>query len=448
MNQRLAGLVVGVLVLGSCGAGGEVSIGAARRSESVPVSSSAPATPVGVAPTVPATTTPIPTSTTQVVASTTQVVAPAATTSVPPAPAFTEVIVEPPPTVETVPPPAFFPVPAVAPGEEAGAFAAFDQVVGDATIGRGALTVGIAMAYNGEIVHEAAYGLEDARNGVLPTITSRYRIASLSKILAASAIMQLVEQGVVSLDETPLVGLGLPIADGRMANVTVRELLSHTSGFPQAEPIYFRGGASSWQDAQAKALASPLEFDPGTAFRYSNTNFVLLGSLIEQRTGVPYERAIRERVLEPLGITDMRMAGTFDTQPGDVFHPSTAGRNYMEALGPAGQWIATPTDMLQVAIALQEATLVTPASRDLMETAVPLVPPNVAAGYLPWNYGLGLRLWSDGSWGHTGTIEHAKGIVLVRPDGWSVAILDNGDVPYKTDDLLSVIEMALHSMGG
>jgi D-alanyl-D-alanine carboxypeptidase len=441
-----AALAVVVGFLGACAADNGVTVTAARRAGGPPPTISLPAAPA-TAP-LPTEPSPAPTTTTTTTAPVAEVVE---TTPLPvtepvgvdPAPSLEPAVETPPPPPE---PPKIVPIPAVAPGDTTAAFAAFDRVIEQATIGAGAQTLGIALAYNGQIVHESAYGIEDPRSGSSPSATSRFRIASISKVFTAVAVMQLVDQGVISLDEVPLGEFGQPFGDPRMATITVRQLLSHTSGLPQSEPVFFRGQVSSWQEAGAAVLAGPLDFEPGTSFRYSNANYALLGSLIELRTGVPYEQAIVERVLNPLGIAGMRLAGTFDANSGEVYHPSTAGRNYMESLGPAGQWIAAPADVLRLVTAINNGQIVSPQSSALMRTPVPPVAPPVAPGFLPWNYGLGLRLWSDGSWGHTGTVEHGKGIVLVRTDGWSVAILDNGDVPRKTDEFVRLIQSALEAM--
>src|SRR5688572_13157801 len=77
-------------------------------------------------------------------------------------------------------------------------------------------------------------------------------------------------------------------------------------------------------------------------------NFCLLSILIEIVTGQPYETVVHERLLAPLGINGMRIAGTFDPQPDEVVHPSFPNRNYMETLGGAGAWTATPSDVVKI----------------------------------------------------------------------------------------------------
>jgi D-alanyl-D-alanine carboxypeptidase len=188
-----------------------------------------------------------------------------------------------------------------------------------------------------------------------------------------------------------------------------------------------------------------LQFDPGTAFQYSNTNYCLLGLLLEKVTGQSFETAIRDRVLQPIGIK-AHLAPTFDTQSGDALHASSPGRNYMETLGPAGGWVATPLDLAKLASALRSessgAHLLDKATIDAMRVPVP-VPVEVPPPANGWSYGMGLILYADGSWGHTGTIESTHAIVLNRPDGLTVSVLVSGKLPDNTDDLQAVIELAV-----
>ena len=325
--------------------------------------------------------------------------------------------------------------------------AAFDAVIAAATIDAGDISVGAAVLRDGEVLHATALGMENPFESKAATTKTRFRLASVSKMLTSVAIMQLINEGSIQLDQ-PFAGqLGLdgPFADPRVATVTVRELLSHTSGFGAAHGIFFGHGVDTWQQAADNALGQTLQSDPGTAFQYSNTNFCLLGLLIESATGQPFESAIRERVLEPIGI-NAHMAPTFDTETGDAIHASSPGRNYMETLGPAGGWGATPRDVAKLADALRADSpgphLLDELTVDKMRVSVtvPVETPPPANG---WSYGLGLMLFGDGSWGHTGTIESTHAVVVNRPDGLTVAILVSGKEPDDTDDLLPVIDLAV-----
>jgi len=118
----------------------------------------------------------------------------------------------------------------------------------------------------------------------------------------------------------------------------------------------------------------------------------------------------------------------------------------MEVLGPAGGWVATPLDVAKLADALRAESpgphLLDKAAVDTMRVsvAVPVEIPPPANG---WSYGLGLMLFGDGSWGHTGTIESTHAVVVNRPDGLTVAVLVSGKEPYDTDKLLPVIDLAV-----
>lgn len=307
----------------------------------------------------------------------------------------------------------------------------------------------VAVADHGTIVHTAAAGPIDQDTGVAATSAARFRIASNSKMLTGTVVMELVEQNKLRLDENvlPLVAkqLGVRLGDPRMASITLKQLLSHTSGFGVFRPQFFDGAASSCADAARQGLGRALLHDPGANYQYSNMNFCILGQLIELVTGTSYAQAIQDRLLKPLGITDMRIAGTYDVRPGDVHHPSRPGRDFMEALGPAGAWIGTASDLVRIVDALDDTVPgfhpLQPATVVLMRTALPIA-------YLrPGDaYGLALRLWSDGTWGHTGTVEAAHSMVIDRPDGITWAVLINGEVPSDTDKIRTFVDAAFATM--
>src|SRR5262245_13078940 len=236
----------------------------------------------------------------------------------------------------------------VAPGQ----FASFDESMRSGLIGNGALAISVAVAKDGKLLHTAAFGVANPATGEPATPASRFRLASNSKLLTATAILELVEAGQLGLDEPVLsrlaVHLGVAFSDPRMATVTLRQLLSHTSGLPEYDRTFFGGGAATCEDAARRGLSSGLIGPPGTVYRYSNMNFCLLGLLVENVTGKRYADVVEDRVLHPLGIDDMRMAGPYDVQPGDVAHPTTPGRTFMEALAGAGAWIGTPADLVRI----------------------------------------------------------------------------------------------------
>jgi D-alanyl-D-alanine carboxypeptidase len=325
-------------------------------------------------------------------------------------------------------------------------WAAFDATMEQAVLAGGSDAVSVAVSIDGEIVHEAAMGvrLPDTLEAVNPT--DKFRIASISKTITAITALQLVEEGVVGLDDpigsivADAVGVGSPSAG--VAGLTLRQLLTHTSGFPQYENLFFRNQVGSCEEAAAVGVTRSLQ---GAGYRYSNMNYCVLGVLIEQLAGQDYEQAVHERLLTPLGITGMRLAATHDRGPGEVVHRSVPGRNYMEVLGAAGAWVASPSDLLVIFDSLDPDT---PGWKPLdadtvaeMKTAVndPLAPDR--------GYGMGVILYGGGAAGHTGTIESTHAMVLDRADNvtWSVTV--SGENPSDTVRLAGIVDRALAAGG-
>jgi D-alanyl-D-alanine carboxypeptidase len=326
---------------------------------------------------------------------------------------------------------------------------AFDAVVDNATVGHRDLSSSVAVVRNGQVLHASGFGVENPYSGAPATPATRFRLASISKVLTGTVIMQLAAEGAIRLDRPFLAQLGrADVTDGQMAGVTILDLLSHTSGVGKEQTIFFDEGATDWRAAGEQVLRDPLKWAPGTHFQYSNANFVLLGMLIEHVTGLPYEQAVMQRVAAPLGATGMRMAGTYDFPAGDAVYYATPDRNFMETLGPAGGWVATPSDIARLVDAFDPSDPAPPWQ------AIPIEQTNVMRAPQPtgppspfWNYGHGLMLFADGSWGHTGTVEQSHTIVIHRPDDLTVALFVSGESPNDSQKLATIVDDALHAAG-
>ena len=318
----------------------------------------------------------------------------------------------------------------------------FDNVISQRLIPAD-VSASVAVLVDGELVHQAAYGVRVAGSWEPTEVTDRFRIASISKTLTAIVIMQMVERGELSLDQPVgqilLDHLGVAPSDPDAPGLTVRQLLSHTSGFPKYQSVFFSNGAVSYADAARIGMSGPVAAAPG-AYIYSNMNFAALSVLIEAVTGQAYERVVADRLLAPLGFTDMRMTGTFDLGPDEVSHNPRAGRNYMEVLGGAGSWNATPTEVATIYNSIDPATggakTLSPESMASMRQGVPTTQPGST-------YGLGIFNYPGDAWGHTGTIERAHSMVLVQPDGVSWAISVSGETPSNTGSLRNIMRAAL-----
>jgi D-alanyl-D-alanine carboxypeptidase len=367
------------------------------------------------------------------------------------------------------------------------AWARFDAYLRDRLLGSGDFAFGVAVSIDGVSVHAASYGDRNSPNVVPPppepptdssgasavattttTTTSttttvpvvlepvdasdRFRIASISKVVTGTVALQLVADGTLTLDDPvgELLGeqLGVDVTGRPPAAITVRQLLSHTSGFSEFYDTFFSRRVESCRDAAARGLDAGVRFDPGTTYEYSQMNFCLLSILIETVTGKPYEIVVRERLLAPLGIDGMRLAGTFDPNPDEVVHPSFPNRNYMEVLEGAGSWVATPTDVVKIVDSLDNTN---PGFHPLPDDLAKLMRKPVAG--ITYNspserwYGLATMAYANQSWGHTGTIENTHAMVVHRPDGMTWSILVSGNYPEETDDLAAIFQDAIDHAG-
>jgi len=206
------------------------------------------------------------------------------------------------------------------------------------------------IATGGEVVLSKGYGLANMEWGIANHPDTRFRIGSITKQFTSMLVMQLVEEGELSLDAR--VGELLPAYRSDTGGmITVHHLLSHTSGVPNynTQPE-FMTEVSRNPYAVGEFVAShcsgDLEFEPGSTFRYSNSGYFLLGAIIEQVAGMPYEQVLRERILEPLGMHDTgydhsdaiieRRASGYESTPGgyrnaayiDMSLPYAAGALY------------------------------------------------------------------------------------------------------------------------
>jgi D-alanyl-D-alanine carboxypeptidase len=164
--------------------------------------------------------------------------------------------------------------------------------------------------------------------------------------------------------------------------------------------------------------------------------------------GMSYEAAATELLLTPLGITGMRLVNTIDPAPDEVVHDSGGNRTYMEALAGAGSWVAAPSHLVRILDSLDPFA---PGWHPLSaEMATMMHQPIADVRYPEPNerrYGLGIIVWPDGSFGHTGTVENTHTMLARRTDGITWCILVSGDRPESTESLREIFDRALSSAG-
>lgn len=219
-----------------------------------------------------------------------------------------------------------------------------------------------------------------------------FPIGSIGKAFTATVAMILVADGDVDLDEP--VGAHVPEATGAVADLTLRGLLSHTSGLESGPD----GGPSMKRYVAGLQVVLP----PGLAFSYSNAGFVLTGRLVEAVTGMSWPAAVESVLLRPLGIDPAFVLGPPPARPVASGHSVNAGRvvpvaqNITPAEAPAGAIAASATDLVTLALAHLDGDLLPAAQAAEMRT------PHVDAFGLADAWGLGLALF--GGWaGHDGT---------------------------------------------
>lgn len=173
----------------------------------------------------------------------------------------------------------------------------------------GAPSVVVSVVRGKDTLLLGGYGMADLENQTPATAKSVYRIGSVTKQFTAAAVMQLVEQGKVKLDDP--IGKYLPSLPDTWEPATVRQLLNHTSGIPSYTAL---GPAwrSRWGEEMstdtivALSAGKPLDFPIGTKYAYNNSGYVILGMLIEKVTGRPWGEDLQERFAKPLGLSDTR----------------------------------------------------------------------------------------------------------------------------------------------
>lgn len=202
-----------------------------------------------------------------------------------------------------------------------------DDPIASALAAVGAPSVSVAVVENGRIAYAHAFGKADVANGRAAETSTRYAVGSISKQFTAAGLLLEQEQGKVSLDDQ----VAKYFPDLTRANeITIRELLSHTSGYEDYAPQDYL--IPEWtkpitpDEILNRWARKPLNFDPGTRWQYSNTNYVLAGKILEKVSGQSLLPFLQEHILGPLGMTS---AGDCEVRSSN---DATAYTRY--ALGP------------------------------------------------------------------------------------------------------------------
>jgi len=274
-----------------------------------------------------------------------------------------------------------------------------DSAVASVLASTGAPSASIAVVWGGKIIYERAYGSARVAPSTPATTEMRYSIGSVSKQFTATAVLLLAEEKRLSLDDK--VGRWLPELT-RANDVSVRQLLSMTAGYQDYWPQDYVFPAmlepTMPQTVLEQWARKPLDFEPGTQWQYSNTNYVIAGQIVEQATGMRLIEFLKERVFAPLNMTSVK---DIDAAPLGAEDAAGYLRNALGPLRPApkeakgwlfaaGQLAMTAHDLALWDISVIDQTILQPASYQTMQTDV-LVANGVAS-----RYGLGVGITTVG----------------------------------------------------
>jgi CubicO group peptidase (beta-lactamase class C family) len=302
----------------------------------------------------------------------------------------------------------------------------------------------VAVARKGTVVFADGFGFADLQGEVPASADTVYGIGSITKQFTAAAMLRLQEHGRLALDDD--IGMYLPGYPSHGQPITIRQILTHTSGIPEltAQPSYrdAAGAAVPPETIMREVLSQPPDFAPGTQWRYSNSGYVLAGMIIERVTGLSYDTYLTEKLLGSLGLRHTSVCPDRSSAPyargyeqqtgswtrairlGEPLPLVPAGPVDLSIASSAGAGCSTVLELLAWTEALRSGRVVSPASYRLMTT-----PASLADGRtVP--YGLGLFLRHFGTHRaivHEGIIENGfVGVLADFPDdGLTVAVLAN-----------------------
>jgi CubicO group peptidase (beta-lactamase class C family) len=281
-----------------------------------------------------------------------------------------------------------------------------------------ALSGVILFVKDGRVLVRRAYGMADKTWGIPNTLQTRFRIASVGKQFLAAAVLQLAERGKLSID-APVTDY-IPEAPASWRKVTLKQLLNHTSGTPDftEEPGFGQGlyrPPRSAEDVLKLVRDKPMQFTPGTDFRYDSSGYVLAILIVERVSGQSFADYAQTHIFTPLGMTSSGVDTFGRIVPQHATGYSFSPGGWLEAtdLRGVGDIYSTADDLLKWQRGLFGGKVVSPASLKLMTT--------------DWGhgYGFGLVVFKFGE--HEGILHNGG------EPGWRAALYS-----YPTDGIVSI----------
>jgi D-alanyl-D-alanine carboxypeptidase len=325
-----------------------------------------------------------------------------------------------------------------------------DDIVHKVLATTGVPSASLAVVKDGRIAYLQAYGAARLEPQTPASSEMRYSIGSISKQFTAAAILMLAEEGKLALDD-PVSKYISGLTRG--SEVTIRELLSHTSGYqdywPQDYVMPMMLNPVTPDQILDRWARIPLDFEPGTKWQYSNTNYVIAGVIVEKVSGMPLWTLLGKRVFMPLGITSITDTNEKTLPPTDPtgyfryalgpLHPAPKeGKGWMFA---AGELAMTARDLAKWDISIINQTVLTPHSYKEMETVALL------KNGAPTRYGLGVGVSMVN--GHR-VLEHGGEVsgftaenIVMPDDKIAIVVLTNQDAAEAASQIGSQVRLAV-----
>lgn len=299
---------------------------------------------------------------------------------------------------------------------------AVDAYLADLREASGVPGLSAVVTHGDRVVHAAGYGHDST--GAPVTAQTPMRIASVSKSFTAMAVLILAEDGAIDLDAPVTRQLPeLELADPRVDEITVRQLLDQTSGFSDTTvDVADLAEATSRTDYVARLHDDALATDPGTAYHYCNVNFDVAARLVEVASGQAFGDFLAERVFQPLGMTGTAtrddvvrpadgytsLFGTWLPRQEPAWFDDTGSAGVITTADDLGRWLIAQTG--------NGPRLVAPATLDAAHT------PSAAGPY-----GLGWHTEDDGTAWHSGFVMTYRAVEWIDPaTGYGIAVMTNG----------------------
>jgi N-acyl-D-amino-acid deacylase len=341
---------------------------------------------------------------------------------------------------------------------------------------------GVAVMQHGKLIYTQGYGWSDKDKKIPVQADNLFRIASVSKIITATAVLQLIQEGKLHYDDKVLDVLNdiapLPKmkVNKSVQKLTVRDLLLMTTGWGNSHSMgydatfgplpsfwerkYDLAAPLSCYEAARFMMGMPMVYHPGTHFAYSNIGFCYLGLLISKVNHLPYTPAAYEQyvlahLLNPLGITDMRLGSTQATLPNEVHYyaddldnglPYGTSKVLQKAYA-AGGWLASPVDLVKFAAGVPKI-LNAQQLAFIMNAPKGVEYPVAKKGGNAYFYSSGWWMYGTQEgllWVAHGSFAGTRAMIVKRPDGTIISIIFN-KLPRPMNSALAQLHVLLEEI--